>query len=48
VHDLSTKIVSYKICKDLEVDFSKTGIHNFTIGEDSAPFVVEVTLTTSS
>ena len=42
VYDLSTKISSYKMCKDLNVDFSKTGVHSFTVGDDNSEFVVEV------
>lgn len=42
VYALSGQISSYPICQDLEVDFSKPGVHSFTIGEEKSSFVVEV------
>lgn len=42
VYELSKKISSYKMCKDLGVDFSQVGVHTFTVDDDNAEFVVEV------
>ena len=44
VYELSKSITSYKMCKDLEVDFSKVGISSFTVGEENTDFVVEVNI----
>ena len=44
VYELSKSISSYKMCSDIDVDFSNVGVSSFTIGESKSEFVVEVKL----
>ena len=42
IFEISTKLESFAICKDLEVNFDAIGNHEFSVGEDKRKFSVDV------